>query len=62
MTSREREVAVVRHEPTGRVLLDAICIEIIPGIAARPGIDDWRLPADHAGEGCHALNNRRGPR
>jgi len=38
MTHKERQLAAIRHEETDRVSVDAICIEIVPEIAALLGI------------------------
>lgn len=61
MTPKQRQLATIRHEPTDRISLDAICIENIPQVAEflggaepeiydRLGIDGRIVAAGYAGE------------
>ena len=43
MTSRERELAAIRHQVTDRLPVDRICIEILPELAAHLGVEQGQV-------------------
>lgn len=69
MTPKQRQLATIRHEPTDRISVDAICIENVPQVAEllgcaesevhdRLGIDGRVVAAGFAGEAPIGANGQ----